>query len=106
MSRHTSRAKDHYNLALQQYKRGEYLEAVNSVDKVSSSYALHRGLHQWKLQAISFGYRDVVVYDVKAAALSKLTKDDEVVWRDQAMDVIQQMCKQWGSKDWRVSQVR
>lgn len=104
MSRQTHSAKDHYRLALQQYKKGEFLETVKSIDKVRTRlcFTTEKGA-DCSEQAISFGYRDIVVYDVKAAALSKLTKDDEVVWRDQAMDVIQHMCKQWGTKDWRVS---
>lgn len=43
-----------------------------------------------------------MAYDVKAAALSKLTAEDEKVWRDQAMELILDMCKRWGKTDTRV----
>lgn len=46
-----------------------------------------------------------MAYDVKAAALSKLTADGEKVWRDQAMELIADMCKRWGKTDTRVSRV-
>jgi hypothetical protein len=45
-----------------------------------------------------------VVYDVKAAALSKLAMEGETVYRDQAMELIADMCKRWGKTDTRVSQ--
>lgn len=44
-----------------------------------------------------------MVYDVKAAALSKLAVQGETIYRDQAMELISDMCKRWGKTDTRVN---
>lgn len=48
------------------------------------------------------GYRDLVVYDIWAAALGKLEDAEDGPWREKGYGLIKMMCERW-PRDWRVS---
>jgi hypothetical protein len=66
------------------------------------SYPFNSAEQRVDFQAVILGYRDLVVYDIWAAALGKLEDAEDGPWREKGYGLIKMMCERW-PRDWRVS---